>query len=483
MKSKIYITCLALAALTFASCEKQVELNPQNSLAASVALTDVASSQALLISAYDRVQTFTYWGRDMALMGDVLADNISVNATQAGNRYVGQQNNSRNSIYNFWNTAYGIINDCNTLINFLDNFQGGNDALKKQYKGEALALRAMVFFDIARAYGYEPNKIPTTGIGAGFNKSAILRLKATIVSEDAVNINRSTVTETYTQIEKDFKDAIALLPTDATTTRYRMNKGAAYAFLGKVYLYWERWADAVAQFDLATANSSATLATVGKYRSIFQSRPNVESFFELFFDPTVELSGVTGSNESVFSYTSPNLEGGGSTYGGQLPSTDLQALFESTDDRKVMFYKAKPKGASDSLTFVRKYSAPHGAYTDDIILIRYADVLLMKAEAQAELGNYSAAADLVKQLRTNRNATTAGVPTTDAIKAYIQTERRRELFFEGHRWFDLKRKGNGITKPSTSSVGLISPTDYRILAPIPTGSITFNPALPQNPGY
>lgn len=479
MKNKIYLTSL-IVALSFASCEKQLEVNPKNSIASSTALTSVASSEALLISAYDRVQTFTYWGRDMALMGDVLADNISVNASQASNRYVGQGNNSRNSHYNFWNTAYGIINDCNTLIEYLGT-QTGNEAKKNQLKGEALALRAMVFFDLARVYGYEPNKIPTTGTGAGFNKSAILRTKATAAAEDAVIKNRSTVVETYTQIEKDLKDAIAIIPADGVTTRLRMNKGAAYALLGKVYLYWEKWSDAVTQFDLAMANTSAKLATAGSYTAAFKTRPNTESFFELAFDQVTELSGVTGQNESLYSYTAPS--GATTTYGGQLPSVELRSLFDDGDDRKAMFYTSTTTTSTVALPFVRKYTQVGGAYTDNVVIIRYADVLLMKAEALAEQGQYAAAAALVVQLRTNRNATTAGVPTTDAIKSYIQTERRRELFYEGHRWFDLKRKGNGISKPAAGGVGSISPNDYRILAPIPSGSITFNPALPQNPGY
>lgn len=470
-----------VVALSFASCEKQLEVNPKNSIASSTALSSVSSSESLLISAYDRVQTFTYWGRDMALMGDVLADNVSVNASQAGNRYVGQGNNSRGSHYNFWNTAYGIINDCNTLIEFLNT--QADEPKKNQFKGEALALRAMVFFDLARVYGYEPNKIPSTGTGAGFNKSAILRVKATTAAVDATIQNRATVLETYTQIEKDLKDAIAIIPTDATTTRFRLNKGAAYALLGKVYLYWERWGDAVTQFDLAmaTTNTSARLAAAGAYTSAFGTRPNTESFFELAFDQVTEMSGVTGGNESLYSYTAPS--GATSTYGGQLPSAELRALFDDGDDRKAMFYTSTTLTSTVALPFVRKYTQVGGAYTDNVKIIRFADVLLMKAEALAEQGQYPAAAALVVQLRTNRNASVAGVPVTDAIKDYIQVERRRELFYEGHRWFDLKRKGNGISKPAAGGVGSISPADYRILAGIPSASVTFNPALPQNPGY
>ena len=116
--------------------------------------------------------------------------------------------------------------------------------------------------------------------------------------------------------------------------------------------------------------------------------------------------------------------------------------------------------------------------------MRYADVLLMKAEALANQGMYPEAAALVVQLRTARNASVAGVPTSNAISDYIQDERRRELFFEGHRWFDLKRLGKTITKPGQAASAVpVAYTDYRLLAPIPTGEISLNPALPQNPNY
>jgi hypothetical protein len=108
----------------------------------------------------------------------------------------------------------------------------------------------------------------------------------------------------------------------------------------------------------------------------------------------------------------------------------------------------------------------------------------MKAEALANQGFYPQAALIVVQLRTNRNATVVGVPVTSAIIDYIQDERRRELFFEGHRWFDLKRLGRTITKPAQApSASALVYSDYRLLAPLPSGETSLNPALPQNPNY
>ncbi|MFB9865342.1 RagB/SusD family nutrient uptake outer membrane protein [Rufibacter immobilis] len=507
MKKKI-IALTILAGLSFQACEDIVEVEPKTSLATDTALSTLGSYRAVLTSAYDRIQGFTYWGRDMALLGDALADNIYTETSQAGGRYTGANRNTRNSHFastgttNVWQVGYGTINDLNTVIATIDNLTvpASDEAGKAQVKAQALALRAMVYFDLARIYGYEPNNIPTSGTGANFNKSVVLRLTPTSTPQDAALEERATVTEVYTQIETDLKAAIPVLDVAASSgARYKMNKGAAYALLGKLYLYWEKWADAEEQLKLALANTNATLAP--NIVTAFNTIPNPESLFELNFVQSTEVAGVTGVNESIFTYTQPNgrnapLSGTAnvSTYGGQTPSAELLALFGLTPDlsnkdavqdiRKNWFYRSvSSTSGTVQYTWSNKYNAANGAYTDNIKIIRYADVLLMLAEAHTMQGETGDAITLLTTLKTARNSQ-AVVPTGQTeLFQYIQEERRRELFFEGHRWFDLKRWGEGITKPAATAVGIIAPTDYRILAPIPVTEVTLNPALPQNPGY
>jgi len=216
---------------------------------------------------------------------------------------------------------------------------------------------------------------------------------------------------------------------------------------------------------------------------------------ELNYNQSIQVVGVTGVNGSPYSYTQPTGYGfvgvgvpgapnGVSTFGGQTVSAELLAAFDSpNDDRKAMFYVSRTSTTTSTFTWCNKYSGAGGLYTDNVPLLRYSDVLLMEAEALAAQGQYTAAQPLVQQLRTARNATTTAVPATSAIVQFIQDERRRELFFEGNRFFDLKRQGLGITKPAATGVGTLSPTDYRIIAPLPTSEVLFNPALPQNPNY
>lgn len=495
MKNKLIIA-FCLLCVFFASCKKLVEVNPQNQLATEIALTNVNGYQSLLISVYDRLQDFGYYGRDMALEGDVLADNAFVSSAN-GTRYLNNNTNSRGSIYDIWVNAYAGINELNTIIAGIDGVTATTSAqklLQQQVKSEAFALRGLIYFDIARIYGYEPNTIPTTGAGAGFDKSAVLRLTPTLAVTDATLKTRSTVIETYAQIESDFTSAVTnfqalsqLSGYSKLTSPYRINESATHALLGKVYLYERKYTNASTEFDNALNSNIliAKMATAGGYVSAFKTIPNPESLFEIAFNQAIEMSGVTGVNNSLFTYTQPSLYNAASlsTYGTTTASAELVALFGTTDDRKAMFFSSRSAATATVFTWVNKYSGAGGAYTDNVPLIRYSDVILMKAEALANLGQYALAAELVKTLRTNRNATITGIPLDATLLTYIQDERRRELFFEGHRWFDLKRLGNGITKPAATGVGIIAATDYRILAGLPAAEVTLNTSLPQNPNY
>lgn len=496
MKNKLYIGVVAVMLITAASCKKIVEIDPQNQLTPEVALKDVDGYQAVLISVYDRMQAYGYYGRDMALMGDALADNIFTATAISGSRYDGQNINNRGAHYNIWGNAYSAINELNNIIAGIDgltNVPTAKVSLQARIKAEAYALRGLIYFDLARIYGYEPNRVPTTGTNANFNKSAVLRLLPTRQTPEANMQARATILDVYNSIEKDLQTSITtfvgLNLTSPPTNPYRVTESFVHALLGKVYLYWGgKDALAVQEFDkaLAPALAFAKLSGAGNAANDFKKVPHPESLFELNYVQSVEVVGVTGSNDAPFTYTQPTGTNASNlaTFAGQTVSNELNALLETADDRRALLFNARTSTNATIFRWANKYPGSNGAYTDNIKVMRYADVLLMKAEALANQTLYGDAATLVIQLRNARNATTAGVPTTAAIVDYIQDERRRELFFEGHRWFDLKRLGKTITKPAQASSALpVLYTDYRLLAPIPAGEISLNPALPQNPNY
>lgn len=488
---RILVLSITVLGIILASCNSILEVKPLNSVDPSAALTDANSYQALLVSVYDRYQSFTWGGRDMVLLGDALADNAYVVNSQSGGRYVANNINTKGQTYNIWPEVYPAINECNILIAGVDKAKDavGKAAFVKQLKGEALFMRALSYFQLATIYGYEPTKVPTSGQGVGFDKSAILHLDPISDAVVAAKLgSRATQTDVYNAIEADLLAAITLLPVDGGRSGVtRANLGAAYALLGKVYLYWEKWAQAEANLKLALQNTSAAKIGVGAnaYMNAFKQVIHPESLFEISYVQSVEVAGVTGVNNTNFSYTQPTVKNplGLSTYGGMTPSAELLGLFEGTDNRLNAFYASNTATTTTVYTWCNKYNGSGGIYTDNIKVIRYSDVILMQAEAVAMQGRYTEAQVLVKALRDDRGAVLP-TPTDATIIDFIQTERRRELFFEGQRFFDLKRRGSPIPKPAATAVGTIAYEDFRLLAPLPNSEVILNPTgLPQNPNY
>src|SRR5690606_2707121 len=151
-----------------------------------------------------------------------------------------------------------------------------------------------------------------SGLGSGFDKSAVLRLVPTKLASGADMKPRSTALEVYTQIEKDLLASIAAFQSMGLTTPpthpFKVNESAAHAFLGRVYLYWGgKDAAAVTEFDraIAPAIAYAKLSTAANIVGDWKKIPHPESLFELNFVQSVEVTGVTGSNDGLFTYTQP----------------------------------------------------------------------------------------------------------------------------------------------------------------------------------
>jgi hypothetical protein len=210
---------------------------------------------------------------------------------------------------------------------------------------------------------------------------------------------------------------------------------------------------------------------------MFSRAPNVESLFEINYDAATETLWV---NDCSACYTWPH-----GTWFSMWPSAELLALFQPGDARLALYPKCPdgcPATAPAGVTYVNKYTYARGDWTDNSPVIRVADVLLMRAEAYAELGQTAQAQADLNAVRAKRNAdpiTASGA----ALEQAIQDERRRELAFEGHRWFDLKRRGVDITKPAYGSNPAVPYSDFRILASLPNDQVQNNPMLVQNPGY
>jgi hypothetical protein len=338
--------------------------------------------------------------------------------------------------------------------------------------------------DLLRIYSYEPGKEQ-----GGFNLGVILRDTPTEAVSDVSNRSRNTNLECYQFVENDLLQAIALMrprsefatrawPTGMGTfaTEFRAHRGSAHALLARLYLYWGRYADADTQATLALSLiASPTLVTAANYAASWSTTTHPESIFELEIRPT-DWSGTDGPNNSLNSITQNAL--GGAQY-VMAASQELINAHEPGDVRRNVYVSS---AATLNKPQVRKWQGEKGNFVENVPVIRRSEMYLIQAESRARLNNNAGAQTAINVIRTNRGLaeTTAVGP---ALVNLIMNERRVELAFEGHRYFDLKRLGLDIPKPAASNVSTLPFSDYRILQQIPPDQVVLNSNLRQNPNY
>lgn len=207
---------------------------------------------------------------------------------------------------------------------------------------------------------------------------------------------------------------------------------------------------------------------------------NPEWIFAVSLDPRFD-GDVTFSNESLSALTTP------SSFNFTLvPTFDLIEAYPEGDVRLELLAETTGEVADEAgIPYLRKYTQSVGAYTDHIPVIRYAEVLLIRAEGRAESRNLDGALADLNRLRKARGLEPVNLTTKDALIDAIMKQRRLELAFEGERFFDLKRRGLPIPKPQRPEAALdaVAYDAFRILASLPQDQVQQNPKLKQNPGY
>ncbi|RBQ12067.1 RagB/SusD family nutrient uptake outer membrane protein [Pedobacter miscanthi] len=375
---------------------------------------------------------------------------------------------------NTWRDSYSQLVGVNVAIEGIKSTKGPLQ-YKSQWLGESLVTRAFIYFNLVNLFG--DVALTTTG-EAKINNT----------------IGRSAKSEVYGQIVKDLQEAQSLLSTDykdgyavTTSDRGRPNKLAATALLAKVYLYQKDWKNAE---DLATTiiNNPA-----------FQLAPLATAFATASKETIWAVGAPTGAS-NINEY---NLYNGGmpanspspGTYATGAMSNSLVSSFEQGDQRfstwvRINTIPAKPANGTTPASpavnyyFPNKYKAG-SAPVEHAIVLRLAELYLIRAEARANLSNVDGSrADInVIRSRAGLGATTAA--NKEALIEAIIKERRNELFTElGNRYFDLKRTDKidavmNIEAPLKGGVW----NPLRVYWPIPTEDIKANPNLTQTPGY
>ncbi|GAB4131524.1 MAG: RagB/SusD family nutrient uptake outer membrane protein [Raineya sp.] len=484
---KLLNSFLVLAIISLiVSCNGYLEKTPRAALTPDKALADSNGIQSTLFSAYRRLHQFDYYGREMMLLGDVLADNAII-AINTG-RYTAAINNQIFVHFAFWSGApYAAINEANFVLEEVVKPEiRMSDNLRKRLRAEALFIRALCHHDLLRVYSYEPAN------AAGFNLGVVLRKKPTRGASDADGAVRATVAESYDFVIADLLEAIDLfssIPNVGFPTR--ANKAAAEALLARVYLYAGRFAEAadMAETALNTVDNQAapkaTLTTPANHVSSFAMANHPESVFEIDIS-AADWSTVDGVNNSLSSWTrgpasNVALPGPGPVF-AIAGAPNLIAAFPMGDVRGNPSTGLWRTYSSGSLRECVKWRGDKGNFVENVPVIRYAELVLIQAEGRARSGGEAAALTALNRLRTNRGLAAVSLSGAQLIDE-IMLQRRLEFAFEGHRWFDLKRLGMTIPKEPTLGVPALSPSDTRLLSFIPTTEISINPKLVQNPGY
>jgi len=476
-KFKLYICGLLIGAMALTSCDELLETESKTMLPQEKVQTE-SGVQALIIGAYDLLQSTSLYGRDALNIPEVLADNSIT--TPMASRYKTVIDNKVGSHLDIWVDCYEIVALLNEAISYAEALP--ESSKQKALLGEALALRGFIFFNLARVYGREPGQLVN-----GFDLCVPLNLDAFYYGGgklgDDVYPARATVNETWAQIESDLtKGADLLNGNDSGLMPKRMSSLAAKALLSRVYLYEGKWSECVAAANDVTSNCSFGVYA-GEYTDIFSK--GEENLFYIFFTESEGLgssslqstNGITSSGTDSQGYA---IHSGGTGDADLAMSNELVALFDKSKDKR---FKSVRKAIVNStlVYWTGKFMGYQGTFgLDNVPVIRMSEVVLNRAEAEAELNQTDAALADVNEIRTKRGLEATDVTGNDLLKEVL-LQRRLELCQEGHRFFDLKRRGMDITKPEGRT--LVPYEDYRVVARISDTQMDANPSLVQNPGY
>lgn len=496
MKKTKYIISLALGITFLSSCESLLEVTPRLQIASEQGLQDLTGVNATLNAAYAGLRgslTGAYYGRTMILNPEMLADNVRlVNAATRSGRGLGETTNQPGSHINIWggfanHNIWQAVNLSNLILENTDKINASAPQ-KAAIKAQALFIRSLIYFDLARVYGYNPNFVQN-----GFTACVPIITKGV---DDLTKVEypaRNTTAEVFQQVEKDLLESIKLFG-EATNPNARApffaTRTSAQALLARLYLYWgggnndreklqkavQQATDAITQAGALGRNLVATNAYVASWGTARAGAAGMgESLFEVNY--AVAAEALNGDN-ALQGWLQRNAAGT-TGWGDVVASNELLQLFETGDLRRQL-YVPYTRADGEVVQMCNKFSGTKGIFGwDNVPVIRTSEVVLTRAEANARLGNTPEALTDLNAIRRRAGLANSTATGTAVLEAVLR-ERRIELAFEGHRWFDLTRLGQSIPKPGG---GLIPFNDYRILPPIPIGDLQVNTNLLQNPGY
>lgn len=441
------IISLIIILLPLISCNK-LELSPISSKNVSSFYKVQNQFLQAIMGCYDGLQNAAVTQNYSYILTEVRSDNTWQGVGYDDYAICRFTENAESQILNTaWVSSYEYIARCNYVLKNLETNTELSDALKNQFKGEALFIRALIYFDLVRLFGEVPIVDKVITIAEGYT------------------IKKSTIEEVYDFIVNDLSQATLLLP--AVKPSQNVNRAtalAARAFLGKVYVFRSGYPLNKNEWTLAATELKAVLDGVGttgfltNYADIYSytNEGKDQAIFSLGFK-----SGSEGEGNPFPTRNAPNsikpgtdaltIQFGGSPLNLMFDSYILGNMFDEPNDLRYTYsvqktWTDKTNITITNLPYCRKYqNGPVAAANDwdiDWILLQYTDVYMLYAEAQYHTGSPSEALNIINKVRTRAgliNLSLSDIDTEPKFVDVILKERRKEFCFENQRWFDLVR--------------------------------------------
>jgi len=460
---KRYLLIIVALNSILISCKKDLVQVPLTTKTADNFYSNEAELEEAVKGVYATLQFTGNYNTGLPAIGELPGEDAYDETPANDNGYYGQLDDinviSQNGIVqDNWADSYSGIQRANIVLNRITDIVYKDNNTKNSRIGEMKFIRALYYFNLVRIFGDVP--LVTTEIS-----NPLLSFGQT----------RTAKAEVYKQIEADLNDAINLLPIRNAGNKMRVVKTAAQTLLGKVKLTQKNYA--AAEVLLMSVESSGSHSLLPDVATVFpiSNELNDEIIFSVQF-----ASGLNSNSEGTDAYRMFNPTGRvvgnmTGTKGHGVLKSSFYNLYEATDKRKNVYVGAIASG----IGYNNKIAVPTTVVTDaasDWIVLRYADVILMLAEIENELGKNTQALTYLNLIRQRAGLTAFSGTDKAIIFNEIDLQRRKELVWEGHRWFDLLRQDRVKT--------VLGVTDLnKLLLPLPASQIAADPSLKQNPGY
>jgi len=463
------ILLLVIVGLFYSCSEDFLNPEPTTSLEDDVIFESYITSEAALIGAYDQLSGYTFEGMWGPMMSDIIGEDVMVNAVDNWNWFVVVYQLDVLPSYNYadspWWNAYKVIYDANKIIANAQSIPDATLEQKNDLEGQAKVIRAFCMLKLVEMYAPAYSKAPEA--------PGILNVNR-IVDVTSEDFDRAPVSEIYSQIVADLVSAIDLLENFGNAGFFQ--KRAAQAVLARAYLDMEEWEKAR---DMAKeAYVDLTLMSIDEMYSGFNTR-NSETIFTVAYTP---------EDNNVY-MSIPSFYWPESGYSSMRANDTFVNSFGDNDYRKSFFLMYPEIDIERHL--ILKFAHNGQVGNAERISIRASEMYLIEAECEAELGNTTAAQDALHMIQERSiPGVSKSTATGQALIDEILMERRKELFGEGFRWNDIKRRSLPFKREGDHWVKFDFDSNdadyYRLTYPIPQSEIDANSKLSQedqNIGY